>query len=200
MRKFYTMFTGIVHKGRVVQLKPLKEGMVLTIESTLSTKNIKNGDSVAIDGGCLSVVKKNNNQLTFFVSPETIDKTRINTYQKGDWVNVEFSLKQHDFIGGHYVLGHVDTTSKIKKIDVKKEVWIVQVDLPKQFSQFVVYKGSIAVNGVSLTVNKVSKSTFELCIIPITLKKSNLSTLSKNALVNLEFDILAKYTEKILKK
>jgi riboflavin synthase len=98
------------------------------------------------------------------------------------------------------VLGHVDTTSKIKKIYVKKEVWIIQVDLPKQFAQYVVYKGSIAVNGVSLTVNKVSKSTFELCIIPITLKKSNLSTLSKNALVNLEFDILAKYTEKILKK
>jgi riboflavin synthase len=174
--------------------------MVLTIESSCPISKIKKGDSVAIDGGCLSVVRKDKNQLTFFISPETIDKTRVKIYKKGDWVNVEFSLKQHDFIGGHYVLGHVDTTSKIKSIEIKKEVWLIKIQLPKQFSQYVVYKGSIAVNGISLTVNKVTASYFEVCIIPITLEKTNLSFLQKGSIVNLEFDILAKYTEKILKK
>jgi len=94
----------------------------------------------------------------------------------------------------------VDTISTVKNIKELKEVWLVEIALPKQFAQYVVYKGSIAVNGVSLTVNKVKKSSFELCIIPVTLQKSNISTLVKGAPVNLEFDILAKYTERILKQ
>lgn len=194
------MFTGIVHKGTVVGLNRTKDGIELEISSDAKVPKLKNGESIAIDGTCLSMIKQKGDLLRFFVSPETLSKTIISNYKKGIAVNIEFPLRKQDFLGGHYVLGHVDSTSFVKNIKVLNEVWFVEIALPKQFAQYVVYKGSIAVNGVSLTVNKVNKSSFELCIIPVTLQKSNISTLVKGASVNLEFDILAKYTERILKK
>ena len=194
------MFTGIVHKGKIVGLKNTKDGMEIDVKSERKIPKLENGESLAVDGACLSVIKQKGNQVSFFVSPETLDKTIVGTYKKGATVNLELPLRNHDFLGGHYVLGHVDTVSQVKNIKELDEVWFIEIDLPKQFAQYVVYKGSIAVNGVSLTVNKLKKSSFDLCIIPVTLKKSNLTHLVKGSPVNLEFDILAKYTERILKK
>jgi len=200
LRKFLLMFTGIVHKGKVVALKNTRDGIEIGILSSSKLPKLNNGESIAIDGACLSMIQQKSNTVSFFVSPESLDKTIIGQYKKGSIVNMELPLSKQDFLGGHYVLGHVDTISFVKNIKVLNEVWFVEIALPKQFTQYVVYKGSIAVNGVSLTVNKVNKSSFELCIIPVTLLKSNVSTLVKGASVNLEFDILAKYTERILKK
>lgn len=194
------MFTGIVHKGKVVKLNGTKDGIELEIASDVKLPGLKNGESIAIDGACLSMIKQKGDLLRFFVSPETLNKTIIGKYKKDSIINIEFPLRKQDFLGGHYVLGHVDTISSVKNIKELNEVWFVEIVLPKQFAQYVVYKGSIAVNGVSLTVNKVNKSSFELCIIPVTLQKSNISTLVKGSPVNLEFDILAKYTERILKQ
>lgn len=177
-----------------------KDGIELEIASDVKLPRLKNGESIAIDGACLSMIKQKGDLLRFFVSPETLNKTIIGKYKKDSIINIEFPLRKQDFLGGHYVLGHVDTISSVKNIKELNEVWFVEIVLPKQFAQYVVYKGSIAVNGVSLTVNKVNKSSFELCIIPVTLQKSNISTLVKGSPVNLEFDILAKYTERILKQ
>jgi riboflavin synthase len=194
------MFTGIVHKGKIVGLKNTKDGIEIEVKSERKLPKLDNGESVAVDGACLSVIKQKGNQVNFFVSPETLDKTIVGTYKKGATVNLELPLRNHDFLGGHYVLGHVDTVSQVKSIKELDEVWFIEITLPKQFAKYVVYKGSIAVNGVSLTVNKLKKSSFDLCIIPVTLEKSNLTNLVKGSSVNLEFDILAKYTERILKK
>ena len=194
------MFTGIVHKGKVVGVKKTKDGIEIEIQSDRKLSKLENGESLAVDGVCLSTIKQRGNLVTFFVSPETLDKTIIGKYKKNAIVNLELPLNNHDFLGGHYVLGHVDTIAKVKSIKALDEIWFIEIDLPKQFAQYVVYKGSIAVNGVSLTVNKLKKSSFNLCIIPVTLKKSNLANLAKGSVVNLEFDILAKYTERILKK
>jgi riboflavin synthase len=194
------MFTGIVHKGKVVGLKKTKDGIQIQIQSERKLPKLENGESIAIDGACLSMIKQKGDTVSFFVSPETLDKTIIGKYKKGTTVNLELPLRNHDFLGGHYVLGHVDTVSQVKNIKELDEVWFIEIELPKQFTQYVVYKGSIAVNGVSLTVNKLKKSSFDLCIIPVTLEKSNLTNLVKGSSVNLEFDILAKYTERILKK
>lgn len=189
-----------MHKGKVVKLNDTKDGIELEILSDVDLPKLRTGESIGIDGACLSVIKQKANLLKFFVSPETLSKTIISNYKKGSIINLEFPLRKHDFLAGHYVLGHVDTVSKVKNIKKLDEVWFIEIILPKEFAHYIVYKGSIAVNGVSLTVNKISQVSFELCIIPVTLKKSNLSTLAKGSLVNLEFDILAKYTERILNK
>ena len=134
----------------------------------------------------------------FFVSPETIQKTIIKHYQPGRKINVELPLRPTDRLGGHYVLGHVDGVGKIINIIQDAASWIVYVELPKPLTKYVVYKGSIALNGVSLTVNSVEGNCISLCIIPITLQKTNISQLEIGHEVNLEMDILAKYTEKLL--
>lgn len=194
------MFTGIVESGEVVGLKKLSEGLELVILTPWNNSVLKTGESISVNGTCLSLTKKSGKKLSFFVSPETIQKTNISTLKKGQAINIEHPLTPGSYLGGHFVQGHVDTVSAVKKVTKNKDVWIVEISLPKQFKQYVVYKGSIAVNGVSLTINKVNSKSFELCIIPITLKKSNFSYVTKNSMVNLEFDILAKYTERLLKK
>jgi riboflavin synthase len=193
------MFTGIVQLGKVEKISKSSKGYEIEVSSKLNIKSLKIGESIAIDGTCLSLTSKKNSRLRFFASPETLEKTMLSTYKKNTLVNIELPMKTGEFLGGHYVLGHVDAVSNVKKITLKDKVWILEIHLPKQFKQYVVYKGSIGVNGVSLTINKVKKASFELCIIPITLKKSNISSLKKGSPVNLEFDILAKYTERILK-
>jgi riboflavin synthase len=115
-------------------------------------------------------------------------------------VNVEFPVRPMDFMGGHHVLGHIDTNGKVVSVDKTEAFWFVDIEVPEQFSHYVVYKGSIAVNGVSLTVNNVKNLTINLCLIPITLEKSSLGQLKPGGIVNLEFDILAKYTERFLIK
>ena len=193
------MFTGIVELGNIEKISKNVEGFEIEVSSKLNVKKLKIGESIAIDGTCLSLISNKHKNLRFFASPETLEKTIISTYKKNTQVNIELPLKIGEFLGGHYVLGHVDAVSSVKKITEKENVWILEIYLPKQFKQYVVYKGSIGVNGVSLTINKIKANSFELCIIPITLKKSNISRLKMGSKVNLEFDILAKYTERILK-
>lgn len=194
------MFTGIVEKGVVSAMQPKGEGLIITIHYPHMDKGLKHGDSVAIDGACLSIIEKNQEGFSFFATSETIHKTIIQSYTPGSIVNVEFPLRPMDFLGGHHVLGHVDTSGKVVSVDKTEEFWFVDIEIPEHFSQYVVYKGSIAVNGVSLTINKVHDNSINLCLIPVTLEKSSLGKLDSGMLVNLEFDILAKYTERILTK
>jgi len=194
------MFTGIVSDGFIASILPDEQGWELIIEASKFASIVKIGDSVAIDGACLSVIKIDGNHLSFFVSSESIDKTIIRNYKVGAKINVELPMQPTGFLGGHYVLGHVDATAKVAKIIPGEKAWFFTISVPEQFVKYVVYKGSIAINGISLTINKVIGNEIELCIIPITISKTNMSLLKEGDIVNIEFDILAKYTEQLLNK
>jgi riboflavin synthase len=194
------MFTGIVSDGFIASILPDEQGWELIIEASKFASIVKIGESVAIDGACLSVIKIDGNHLSFFVSSESIDKTIIRNYKVGAKINVELPMQPTGFLGGHYVLGHVDATAKVAKIVPGEKAWFFTISVPEQFVKYVVYKGSIAINGISLTINKVIGNEIELCIIPITISKTNMSLLNEGDIVNIEFDILAKYTEQLLNK
>jgi riboflavin synthase len=194
------MFTGIVSDGFIASILPDEQGWELIIEASKFASIVQIGDSVAIDGACLSVIKIDGNHLSFFVSSESIDKTIIRNYKVGAKINIELPMQPTGFLGGHYVLGHVDATAKVAKIVPGEKAWFFTISVPEQFVKYVVYKGSIAINGISLTINKVIGNEIELCIIPITISKTNMSLLNEGDIVNIEFDILAKYTEQLLNK
>ena len=194
------MFTGIVHSALIKSINPSETGWTVVINAPIISSKVSLGDSVAIDGACLSFIKIDQENLHFFVSLESIDKTIIQFYKIGQIVNIELPLQVNGYMGGHYVLGHVDTTASIINIKTTDQAWTITIEFPTPFSKYVVYKGSVTINGVSLTINNTIKNTIELCIIPVTLEKTNLKTLKVGDKVNIEFDILAKYTEKLLTK
>ena len=194
------MFTGIVALAKIENIIKQNTGCELVISANELVNKVELGSSVAIDGVCLSVTKIENNNLHFFVSTETIDKTIITQYVPQRKINVELPTQVGGYLGGHYVLGHVDAKAVVSKIVETPTAWFLSLTIPKQFCKYVVYKGSITINGISLTVNNIVDNVVELCIIPITLEKTNISQLIENDCVNVEFDILAKYTEKLLTK
>ncbi len=194
------MFTGIVSDGLIHSILSDDLGWELAIEAPQFATLVKIGDSVAIDGACLSVIKIEGSHLSFYVSTESIDKTIIRYYKVGDKINIELPMQPNGYLGGHYVLGHVDATAKVAKIIPGEKAWFFNITVPEQFVKYVVYKGSIAINGISLTINKVVDNEIELCIIPVTIAKTNMSLLKVGDSVNIEFDILAKYTEQLLNK
>lgn len=194
------MFTGIVQKGKIHAISPAEDGWELAISMANFAAIVHLGDSVAIDGACLTVTKVVDDKMYFFVSTESIAKTIIRNYKAGDAVNTELPMQPNGYLGGHYVLGHVDATAKVNKIDITPTAWFLTIKVPEQFVKYIVYKGSIAINGVSLTINEVSDQLIDLCIIPTTLDKTNINQLAVDSIVNIEFDILAKYTEQLLLK
>ena len=194
------MFTGIVSEGFIKSILPDELGWELVIDAANFASIVQIGDSVAIDGACLSVIKIEDNYLSFFVSTESIDKTIIRHYKVGSKINIELPMQPTGYLGGHYVLGHVDATAIVAKVVAGEKAWFVTITVPEQFVKYIVYKGSIAINGISLTINKVIENDIELCIIPVTISKTNMSLLKEGDSVNIEFDILAKYTEQLLNK
>ena len=194
------MFTGIVQKGKIHAISPAEDGWELAISMPNFAAIVQLGDSVAIDGACLTVTKVVDGNMYFFVSTESIAKTIIRNYKVGDIVNTELPMQPNGYLGGHYVLGHVDATAKVNKIDITPTAWFITIQVPEQFVKYIVYKGSIAINGVSLTINEVHDELIDLCIIPTTLDKTNINQLKVESMVNIEFDILAKYTEQLLLK
>lgn len=194
------MFTGIVGSAKIISIQEQENGWMLVVNAPQVFEKVVIGDSVAIDGACLSVIKKENNHLSFFVSLESIDKTIIKFYKPETIVNIELPMQPNGYLGGHYVLGHVDATATVEKIIESESAWFLSIKFPAIFSKYTVYKGSITISGVSLTINESYDNVVELCIIPITLQKTNLGMLNVGSVVNIEFDILAKYTEKLLLK
>lgn len=194
------MFTGIVGSAFIEQIIPNTSGWELMVNANSIATKVNLGDSVAIDGACLTVTNIQGDILSFFVSLESIDKTIIKHYQPKTKINIELPMQPNGYLGGHYVLGHVDSTAVVKDIIEGEKAWFIHIEVPEQFVKYVVYKGSIAINGVSLTINQVRDNIIELCIIPVTLEKTNLATLKNEDKVNIEFDILAKYTEQLLNK
>ena len=194
------MFTGIVASAFIEAINREENGWILQVAASQIAPKVQLGDSVAIDGACLSVFKVEGTVLWFYVSPESIDKTIIGFYTQGTKVNIELPMQPTGFLGGHYVLGHVDATATVLNIIPGEKAWFFTISIPEPFTKYIVYKGSVAINGVSLTINQVVDQNIELCIIPITIEKTNMSLLKENDMVNIEFDILAKYTEQLLLK
>jgi riboflavin synthase len=194
------MFTGIVELAEIEKIIPSETGWELWVKTPHIAAKVKLGDSVAIDGACLTVTQIAETSIQFFVSPESIQKTIIYSYIPRQKVNIELPLQPTSYLGGHYVLGHVDCVATVNTVIAGEKAWILSINIPEEFIKYVVYKGSVAISGVSLTINQVLDHCIELCIIPATLEKTNLGGLKPQDIVNIEFDILAKYTEQLLQK
>jgi riboflavin synthase len=193
------MFTGLVEDvGKVVNLLLGSTNSRLKVQTNL--KDIQIGDSVAVNGACLTVVKIEGNTLTFDLSEETLKRTNLKWLKPNDLVNLERALTPSKPLGGHIVQGHVDTLGKITKLQKRGEHYLLQVEFEEEFLPYVVEKGSIAVDGISLTINKVLPKGVEINVIPHTFQNTNLKTRKEGHWVNLEFDILGKYVVNYLKR
>ena len=191
------MFNGIIkNTGKVYKINTYNNGCVLEIKTNLIFSSKEIGESFSCSGACLTLEKKKNNIATFYITKETVKKTNLKLLKVNDLVNMEKPLKFGQRISGHFVQGHVDTTCKIKNIKILGKSWLIDFKLPKNYSKFIVEKGSITINGVSLTIAKIINTGFQIAVIPHTLKLTNLIKLKKNDIVNVEFDILGKYINK----
>ena len=188
------MFNGIIYnKGTVQKISNTKQGVSIYISSkiTLSKKNV--GMSIACDGVCLTLVSLNKKILEFYLLNETINRSKFKYIKIGDTINLELPLKYGQDISGHICQGHVDTTSKVFKISKRGASKILEFKIDKKYKKILIEKASILINGVSLTISKITKTGFQIWVIPHTLKLTNLSNIKINSIVNIEFDILSKY-------
>lgn len=193
------MFTGIVEGlGKVKRLTRKGADAVLEIEAGISLEEVSPGDSIAVNGACLTVTSRNQNVFQADVSAETLSRTTLGFLQAGHKVNLEKSLRIGGFVGGHFVLGHVDATGRILSQTQKSGSLILAVEMNDNISRYIVEKGSVAIDGISLTVNKLEKSRFYVNIIPHTAANTTLVMKKEADLVNIETDILGKYVEKLM--
>ena len=191
------MFSGIIeNKGFVLKFEKQKD-FRLVLDTNLKYKDIKKGSSVCCNGICLTVInkkkKKNYTQLSFDVSQETINCSNFNVIKKGDEINIEKSLRVGDEISGHFVFGHVDDTSKLISIKKVGDSHEIKLEISKKIKKFIAKKGSVSLNGISLTVNQVKNNFIVLNIIPFTWLNTNLKGLKIGDRINLEVDMLARY-------
>ena len=189
------MFTGIVEEMGIVS-KITNNGMTVKASRVLS--DVKLGDSIAVNGTCLTAVSFSNSEFSVDLSPETMRRTSLSQLTEGSRVNLERALSASDRMGGHIVQGHVDATGRITSIKPDGDSIIFRVRIPKRLDKYIVEKGFVAVDGISLTVVKRGASSFTLAVIPYTLENTNLAVLLEGDQVNLEADILAKYVESLL--
>ena len=191
------MFSGIIeNKGFVLKFEKQKD-FRLVLDTNLKYKDIKKGSSVCCNGICLTVIskkkKKKYTQLSFDVSQETINCSNFNVIKKGDEINIEKSLRVGDEISGHFVFGHVDDTSKLISVKKVGDSHEIKLEISKTIKKFIAKKGSISLNGISLTVNQVKNNFIVLNIIPFTWFNTNLKGLKIGDRINLEVDMLARY-------
>ena len=191
------MFTGIIAAvGTVREVEPAAGGVRVTIDAgTLDLTGVRSGDSIAVDGVCLTAVKLQSSGFEADVSQETLNCTT--GFAAGARVNLEKSLRLADPLGGHLVSGHVDGMGTVTRFEASGENRLLAVAAPRELAKYIARKGSISVNGVSLTVNAVNRSAFEINLIPHTLQATNLKGLTIGSRVNLEVDLLARYVERL---
>ena len=193
------MFTGLIEEvGSVLAFETKNSGTRLQIAAPRLSEQIQIGDSVAVNGCCLTVAAHRGDQLFFDLLEETLERTNLKTLRRADRVNLERALPADGRLGGHFVQGHIDCAARICTLAETGADLRLEVELPAAFAHYVVGKGSIAVNGVSLTVAELSPQSFAVWIIPHTRMETNLGTARADDLVNLEFDVLAKYVERML--
>ena len=196
------MFTGIIqNQAKLIKIDNVSKNYTLKVESDVELKKRDIGTSIAIDGVCLTlikykIIKKKKKRLFFNISPETLKISNLDKKELGYIFNLEKSLKYGDEIAGHFVQGHVDDTGKIYSISKIRNSWKFWIIINNKFRKYLIKKGSVAINGVSLTINDIKKNLLRIDIIPHTFKKTNFAHLSKGSRVNLEYDLLIKYLKK----
>ena len=191
------MFNGIIfNQGKVHKISKRKKGINLFVKSNLPLKPKNLGISISCDGVCLTLVSKKNKILEFYLSNETLNRSKFRKITKGDNINLELPLKKGQNISGHICQGHVDYVGKVKKIKLIDKSYLIEFSANSSHKKNLIEKASILINGVSLTISKITKNGFEVWIIPHTYKLTNLSKLKNNSLVNIEIDILSKYVKK----
>ena len=192
------MFTGIVENiGKIVSIDEVKQGYVISIEILGLSINISNGDSVAVNGACLTVIEHHNNIFSFNLSPETLKLTSLKSLNKNSLVNIEFPLTLNKFISGHITTGHVDTVGIIVNIIQNTDSWFLQIKINQIYFKYIVQKGSICIDGVSLTINNVDDDMIDLMIIPHTYENTIINGYEIGDNVNIEVDYIAKHLEKL---
>jgi len=192
------MFTGIIENlAKIISIKKSKSNLDITLSSSL-TSEFKIDQSISHNGICLTVININGNNYTVTAIEETINKTSISSWKKGDYINLERAMKIGDRLDGHMIQGHVDQIGNCVDVAMKDGSWEYVIQYEKS-ENITVEKGSIAVNGVSLTVIDSKTNSFKVAIIPYTFEHTNFKTLRKGDLINLEFDILGKYLYKMSK-
>lgn len=195
------MFTGIIKdKGRIVAIAEGNKSRRMTIVSKLDLELLQIGASVACDGCCLTVVEKMQDTMTFDVAAETMALTTLGEWDIDTRVNLETSLRMGDELGGHMMSGHVDGVAVVEDVKADGDSWRFKIRVLDKFAQYISPKGSVALNGISLTVNEVEGSVFGVCIIPHTWEVTNIKTWDEGTRINLEVDQLARYVARILQK
>jgi len=193
------MFTGLIEEvGSVLGMHPTDWGTRLQIAAPRLAQTIQIGDSIAVNGCCLTVATRGGEQLAFDLLAETLDRTNLRALRPESRVNLERGLAANGRVGGHFVQGHVDCAARILGLEKRGADHRLEVELPPAYAHYVAHKGSIAVNGISLTVAERSENSFAVWIIPHTRSQTNLVTARADDLVNLEFDLIAKYVERML--
>ncbi len=194
------MFTGLIEEvGRVLWIRAGEGGVELEVAAADIPERVHRGDSVAVNGCCLTVTAHRAGQMTFDLLAETLERTNFKKLRRDSLVNLERPLRADSRLGGHFVQGHVDCVSEVLAFEPVGKDYRLTVKLPGEFARFVAYKGSIAINGISLTVAAVGPEDFTVWIIPHTYRATNLQAIEKGVSVNLEFDILAKYVERMIR-
>jgi riboflavin synthase len=193
------MFTGLIEEvGAAIAVRASDTGIQLQIAAPGTAKETRSGDSVAVNGCCLTLTSRRGDRLTFDLLEETIARTNLQKLRPNDLVNLERALPAVGRLGGHFVQGHIDCVSRIVAFEKKGPDFRLEVELPAEFAKYVVPKGSIALNGISLTVADVFPKSFVVWIIPYTRRHTNLDRAQAGDLVNVEFDVLAKHVERLL--
>ena len=192
------MFNGIIYNtGSIHSINKKKNSLFIGIKSKLRFNPREVGSSVCCDGVCLTLVKVKKNIIYFYISNETLIRSNFRLLRVDQTINLEKSISYGQKISGHFTQGHVDTVAKIKKVKIIDKTWIINFQvLNRSLDKFLIEKASISINGVSLTISKVAKNSFEINVIPHTLKLTNLRYLKSKSLVNIELDIFSKYIHK----
>ena len=195
------MFTGLIEDvGRVVSLVLNKRSAVLTVESNLASGAIPLGASIAVNGACLTVVQKGKRTVAFDVSPETLERTSLAAIEPGTLLNLERSMRLEDRLGGHLVTGHVDGVGIVHSTERRGDFTFFSFRVPQRLGSLLVSKGSVAVDGISLTVNRCSARGFNVAIVPFTLQNTNLRDRRVGDKVNIETDLIGKYVRHFVKQ
>jgi riboflavin synthase len=193
------MFTGLIEEiGRVAAFERRGRAGLLRVETTLPLREIAIGDSVSVNGACLTVTVKGDRSLTFDVSPESLEGTTIGSLASGSRVNLERAMRLGDRMGGHIVTGHIDCIARLARMFESSGNRVLEFILPPENARYLVTKGSVAINGISLTVNTVTSNGFSVNIIPLTQTATTLASLKVGDQVNIETDIIGKYVERLI--
>lgn len=193
------MFTGLVEEtGSLIEKKATGEGYQLTIGASKVMEDLDIGSSICVNGVCLTVVKKTEDSFSVDTIEETLIKTDLGDLSAGSKVNLERPLKAEERLGGHFVLGHADTTGKVVQIEELSNSHFVTIEFPAKFKHYLVYVGSVAIDGVSMTVARLEGNRFSVGVIPHTWEETIFSSKKTGDTVNLEFDVLGKYVERIM--